>query len=87
MKVFVVSYDLRNAEREQYQNLYDALNEMGGREVLESTWTLKLKDEWTCEKVAKELLQFMDKDDGIFVTQITAYAKKCCDNEPHKFYD
>lgn len=85
MKIFVVSYDLRNANTKDYKELYAALEKMGGIEVLESTWTLKLTDTWDCEKVRAKLFNSMDYNDGIYVAEIEAYATIGYDNKPHSF--
>lgn len=83
MKIFVVNYDLRNAR--DYNSLYARLNTLGGKRVLESMWTLKLDDQYTCSGIRDDLRRYMDSDDGIFVADMTSYAWAKVDNEPHKF--
>ena len=84
MKTFVISYDLRNADSDDYDELYDELEKLGGREVLESTWTLRLPCTWDCQSVAKRLYDTMDEDDGIYVVEIIDFCGTGYDNEPHQ---
>lgn len=83
MKNFFVDYDLRG-ERD-YQSLYDELNRLKGIRVLESLWSLKLNDNTDCESLRDHLLQFMDNDDGLIVSEVRAYAWRKVDNKPHDF--
>lgn len=83
MKVFVLSYDLRN-ERD-YDSICNRLNDLGAKRVLESLWTLKLDGKYTCVDVRDDLRRYMDSDDGIFVADMKSYAWAHVDNEPHKF--
>jgi len=83
MKIFVVNYDLRNAR--DYNSLYSRLNALGGKRVLESIWTLKLDDKYTCSDIRNDLRRYMDSDDGIFVADMKSFAWANVDNEPHSF--
>lgn len=83
MTIFFVSYDLR--KQRNYQTLYDELNRLKGIRVLESVWSLKLPDTNTCVSVRDHLKKFIDGDDGIIVTKISAYACSRVDNNPHSF--
>ena len=83
MKIFNVSYDLRN--QRDYDSLYDRLNKLGGKRVLESMWTLKLDDSVNSGMVRDDLKRFMDSDDGIFVAEMKSYAWNNLDNNPHRW--
>ena len=83
MKVFFVDYDLRG-ERD-YETLHAELESLGGIKVLKSLWSLKLNDEVDCKTLRDHLLEFMDEDDGLIVSQVVAYAYSHVDNAPHKF--
>lgn len=83
MKIFVVNYDLRN-ERD-YNSLYNRLNDLGGKRVLESMWTLKLDDKYTCKGICDDLRRYIDSDDGIFVADMKSFAWANEDNKPHRF--
>lgn len=83
MKIFFVDYDLRGDR--DYQTLYDELNRLHGIRVLESLWSLKLNDNTTCVSLRDHLMQFIDNDDGIIVSEVVAYAYSRIDNKPHSF--
>ena len=83
MKIFFVDYDLRGDR--DYQTLYDELNRLHGIRVLESLWSLKLNDNTTCVSLRDHLMQFIDNDDGIIVSEVVAYAYSRVDNKPHSF--
>ena len=83
MKVFFVDYDLRGDR--DYQTLYDELNRLHGIRVLESLWSLKLNDNTTCVSLRDHLMQFINSDDGIIVSEVVAYAYSNVDNKPHSF--
>ncbi len=83
MKVFFVDYDLRGEK--DYETLYDELNRLNGIRVLESLWSLRLNDNTNCESLRDHLLQFMDNDDGLIVSEVNAYAGNRVDNRPHGF--
>ena len=83
MKVFFVDYDLR--KEKDYKTLTDELERLGGIRVLKSLWSLKLADTITCAIVRDHLKRFIDKDDGIIVSEVVGYAYSNVDNAPHKF--
>lgn len=83
MKIFFVDYDLR--KEKDYKTLIDELARLGGIRVLKSSWSLKLPDTNTCAIVRDHLKQFMDKDDGIIVSEVIEYAYAKVDNIPHSF--
>lgn len=83
MKIFVVSYDLRY--KRDYDSICNRLNDLGAIRVLESLWTLKLDDEYTCEDIRDDLRRYMDNDDGIYVAHISSSAWYKPDNQPHRY--
>ncbi len=83
MKIFFVDYDLRGDR--DYQTLYDELNRLGGKRVLKSLWSLKLNDNTDCSSLRDHLMQFIDNDDGLIVSEVVAYAGLNVDNKPHSF--
>ena len=83
MKVFCVSYDLRN--NRDYQRIQEELNRLGGIQVLESVWTVKLGDSVTSVSLRDHLQKFIDSDDGLFVAQISSWATFNPNNTPHEF--
>lgn len=85
MKIFVINYDLRKAR--DYDILYQRLTELGGNRVLESVWTLKLNDKYTCADIRDDLRRYMDSDDGLYVAHISSAAWDKVDNTPHRYED
>ena len=83
MKVFCISYDLRNSR--DYQRIQDELNRLKGIQVLESVWTVKLNDNETSGSVRDHFRKFIDSDDGLFVAQINSWGTHNPNNTPHKF--
>lgn len=83
MKVFCISYDLRKSR--DYQRIQEELNRLGGIQVLESVWTVKLGDNVTSVSLRDSLQKFIDSDDGLFVAQISSWATVKPNNTPHKF--
>lgn len=83
MKIFTVTYDLRNDR--DYDRLYNRLEDLGGIRVLESTWTLKLADINNCKDVMHDLCRYIDKDDGMYIAYIKSSICQKPDNEPHRY--
>jgi len=80
MKLFFLSYDLRN--KRDYKTLYDEFKKFNAVRILESTWCFKLQDSNTAEKVREYFRQFIDKDDAIIVSQIADWASYNTDGNP-----
>lgn len=81
MKLFVISYDLRN--QRDYQKLYDELNRLRAKPILESTWCLNLGDVNTSQKVRDHFCQFIDSDDALIVSEVRNWALYNTRNEPN----
>lgn len=71
MALYFVDYDLR--KQHDYQKLYDALQALGAIRVLESLWALKHSNT-NCTQVRDHLKQYMDKDDGVIVSEVVNWA-------------
>lgn len=67
MALFLLSYDLRKVR--DYQKLYDELNNFGAVKVLESCWCFK-RFKINAEGLRNYFKQFIDNDDGLWVSQI-----------------
>ena len=71
MALFLLSYDLRNDR--DYQSLYDKLNEFKAVRVLESCWCFK-RSNTTAKGLRDYFEQFIDSDDGLWVSQVAKDA-------------
>ncbi len=80
MKLFIVTYDLRN--QKDYQKLYDELNRLGAKPILESTWCMNLPDSNTVVMVRDHFAKFIDSDDAIMVSEVTSWASLNVKNTP-----
>jgi len=71
MSVYQINYDLR--KKRDYQPLYDKLESYNGWcRPLESCYLICSND--PISQILNNLTQVIDKDDGIFVTQLTGLA-------------
>ena len=68
MSVYIVTYDLRAPGR-NYDALYDALNSFESCHCLESVWFIDSQHD--SKAIRDHLQQFIDKNDGLFVGQIS----------------
>lgn len=85
-KIFYVSYDLKDADSGDYSKLEDILvNDYNGIRVQKSLWCLKLGNDYECSDIRDELLESLDKEDKIIVTQINSFAYNKCIEKPHFF--
>lgn len=71
MALYFVDYDLR--KQRNYQDLYDALDALGAKRVLESLWALSHNNS-SCARIRDHLRLHIDADDGLVVTQIADWA-------------
>lgn len=81
MKLFIISYDLRN--QRDYQKLYDELIRLKAKPVLESTWCLNLADINTPKMVRDHFKQFIDSDDALMVSEVNSWASYKVKNTPN----
>jgi len=71
MALFTLSYDLR--KQRDYQPLYDELKTLNAVRVLESLWAIE-RVGINCIGIRDYFKQFVDKDDGLFVAEVTDWA-------------
>lgn len=69
--------DRKIVERKQrdYQALYDELAKFNAIRVLESTWCFE-RVETDAKNLCNHFAQFIDKDDGLCVTQVRDWATR-----------
>ena len=68
---FLITYDLKTPGQ-QYQKLWDALNNLGAKRVLESVWYVK--GNFTCVQLRDHLWRFMDSNDRLLVVRFDDFA-------------
>lgn len=71
MALYFIDYDLR--KQRNYQDLYAALSALGAKRVLESLWALTYNNS-SCVLIRDHLMQHIDADDGLVVTQVSDWA-------------
>jgi hypothetical protein len=70
MPLYVVSYDLHS--KRDYQPVWDALREVGGRKLLESLWLIDVEDE--AGDVTDWMKMLLDDDDSVAVVELQSSA-------------
>lgn len=75
MASYFLSYDLNNATIENYQRLYDELEQFKAKKVLESLWFFNASDT-TPEELRNHFEAFMDTEnkDRIIVISASSWA-------------
>lgn len=68
MKSYLVSYDLK--KNRNYQKLYDALDVMGAKRILESTWLFKERNT-NSDYLRDYFKTVIDSDDMLIVSEVT----------------
>lgn len=68
MKSYLVSYDLK--KNRNYQKLYDALDVMGAKRILESTWLFKERNT-NSDYLRDYFKTVIDSDDMLLVSEVT----------------
>lgn len=71
MALYRISYDLR--KNRDYKALYDELANFNAVSILESDWCFK-RINTNAENLCKHFKNFVDADDGLFVTEVTQWA-------------
>lgn len=79
MALYFLTYDLRN--QRDYQKLYDELNDFDAVKILESTWCFN-RINTSAEELRDHFKQFIDSDDGLVVSEISAWATHKTDGTP-----
>jgi CRISPR/Cas system-associated endoribonuclease Cas2 len=82
MKVFYVSYDVR--EEDKVKNLRNRLIKLKGKRVLESVWTVKLPDKYTYKNLLNNLRKYIDENTGLIVVEANNHHWINTDDEPHE---
>lgn len=72
MACYVVSYDLRNPQRD-YDRLYARLSAWGALQVLESVHLIA-SDQSSSSDLRDDLARYIDANDGLFVARLTGEA-------------
>lgn len=72
MVLYFVDYDL-NGRNKNYQDLYDDLESMGGKRILESLWALR-RDNTNCKSLRERLKAHLDDEDGLMVSEVNDWA-------------
>ena len=65
---YVVSYDLRKPGRD-YQTLYDALEKLNAKRLMQSEWCLRHNDT-TAAKLRDHFRQYIDGNDRLLVISL-----------------
>lgn len=73
MALFFLEYDLR--KQRDYQKMYDELNKFNAVRILESLWCFN-RVNTNCENLRNHFSSFIDKDDGLIVSEVTNWASK-----------
>ncbi|MFY9074326.1 hypothetical protein OZZ08_05115 [Malaciobacter mytili] len=71
MATYFISYDLRN--RRDYKTLQEELDTFGAVMILESLYCFK-RNNTTTTNLRDHFKKFIDKDDGIIVSEINGWA-------------
>ena len=72
MATYIVSYDLRNPDRD-YTRLYSRLDAWSALRILESLLLIKV-DNSSSTTIRDDLLGYVDKNDRLFVAKLTGEA-------------
>jgi hypothetical protein len=82
-KTFIISYDLKNASDEDYENLYDAFKEYGTyAHITESTWAIVTTEK--AKEVRNKFVELVPKGSSLIVVKsggIAAWRNTICSNE------
>lgn len=71
MKPFLISYDL-DRPGQNYERLTTRLKQLGAVRVLMSQWALK--SQYGAKALRDDILQYMDSNDRLLVTQVGDWA-------------
>ena len=81
MALYFLSYDLRNEK--DYQTLYDELEKYKAVRMLKSDWCFKYPEKDASVKLRDHFKSFIDKDDGIIVSEVIGWASFNAENSPN----
>ena len=72
MALYFVSYDLCGEERD-YDKLYETLQLLNAKKVLESTYCFEREDT-TAKNIRDFFIKVIDKDDRVCITEVVDWA-------------
>ena len=81
MALYFLEYDLR--KQRDYKKLYDELANFGAIRILDSLWCFKYQNT-KAENIRNHFIQFIDKDDGLIVAEVTDWATINTKSNPNK---
>ena len=73
---YLISYDLRDASPEEYQELYDELESLNATRVLESQWVVVIPEGKFAKALRLSLDRFLEKRDRILVSTLVNYSSR-----------
>lgn len=79
MTLYFFTYDLRKSR--DYQSLYDELEKFNAVRILESTWCFN-RNNTTAKGLRDYFKKFIDKDDGIMMSEVSDWASFNTDGTP-----
>ncbi len=75
MKTFIITYDLRQPER-NYSALYESIKNVAGegnwQHPLESVWVVSIQETFSANDVYNVVRKELDNNDSLFIVEITA---------------
>lgn len=80
MALYFLDYDLR--KQKDYDTLYAELKRLGAVRHLKSAWSLKQDKTGMSTAVRDHFRQFIDKDDGLMIAEVTEWAGYVLDGKP-----
>jgi len=81
LALYFVDYDLHGSNKD-YQDLYDDLESMGGKRVLESLWALR-RANTTCTALRDRLKAHLHKDDSLMVSEVANWSGRNLQTSPN----
>ena len=73
---YIISYDLKNANPEDYDRLYDELKNMNAKRVLFSQWVVRAA-ETTPWALGERLLPYLTTGSGMLITCLDSTEFEC----------
>lgn len=66
MSIYIISYDLKNADSTDYDELYSHLNSINSHRIQDSVWLIKTNN--SLPKVKQKIKAFMSESDRLWVS-------------------
>lgn len=80
MALYFLSYDLR--KQKDYQTLLDELGKFNAVRILKSDWCFS-REKTTTVELRDHFIKFIDKDDGLIVSQVNNWASFNTEKTPN----